>query len=110
MKKKNVDPWLIAEYISDSDVDKLVPGYNPWIGDVSIDSKGAPFPIPKYKEKRSRNEIKQLKEEIREQVDDSDAYNPPIRLSDYCLVAKEIWKENESSYSDDENCQCCLVV
>ena len=104
--QKKTDPESNFKSFSESDVNKLVPGYDPWIGDVPIDSKGEPFHVIVPKETRTKKELRELQREIKEKIYDDDAFDPPIKLSDYCLVAKEIWKEEDS---DEENCICCQL-
>ncbi|EAX89117.1 hypothetical protein TVAG_009510 [Trichomonas vaginalis G3] len=90
---------------------ELVPGYLPYIADVAIDSFGEPFKI-EQKDKRSHIEINQIKHHMRD-VMYFKHFPRPVKLLDYCLIAKEKWDGEEScsyySYeSVDQNC-CKLV-
>lgn len=85
---------MSSESSSDSQPGKhLVPGYDPFIGDVPISSYGDPFPLPKP-DTRSQKKIDKIKKKLDPIISDK-VFNPPVKLSDFCLIAHERWQREE---------------
>ena len=88
----------------------LIPGYRPYIADVSISSKSTPFPNqnqPVLTEEEIEKKKKKLKKYIH-----SKSFKPPISLSDFCIIATERWNTDEEEKANDEQ-QCdtnCLLI
>ena len=58
-----------------SDGDDIIEGYKPFIADVTLSTPCEPFKHEKY-DFRSKE------------------FDPPLPLSDYCLIAKQKWEED----------------
>ncbi|KAH0790088.1 hypothetical protein GPJ56_005983 [Histomonas meleagridis] len=78
----NIDPRLL-----------MLGEYCPFIADVPILSYAEPFPIDEP-DPRSEEEIESLRKKLRKQINNK-SFDPPIPLSDFCLIAKERWEQNE---------------
>lgn len=90
---------------------EIIPGYLPFIADVDIESFAEPFPIIK-KDRRSHLEINEIKHQLRD-VMYNKRFPSPVKLSDFCLIAKEKWDSEDSGYSYSEYSQedyCCEVA
>ena len=75
---------------SDSEIiSNLVPGYDPFIGDVPISSSADPFPYP-HPDTRSPNEINRIKRKLSSIIMNK-SFNPPVKLKDFCIIAPERW-------------------
>ena len=67
--------------------------YCPFIADVPILSYAEPFPIDEP-DQRSEEEVENIRKKLRKQISNK-TFDPPIPLSDFCLIAKERWEQNE---------------
>ena len=94
-------------------INELIPDYKPFIADVSISSFGEPFPIT-TPDTRSDDEINLHQFRLRKYLKKK-YFDPPIKLSDFCLIAKTRWENEDSSYSssseskEEEKSNCLLL-
>ena len=77
-----------SDAFSDPGVD-LIPGYCPYIADVSITDKSDPFP-KQNQPQLSQEEIEQKKQKLKKYIR-ADKFKKPIPLKDYVLIAKDRW-------------------
>ena len=68
---------------------RLIPGYDPFIGDVPISSAAEPFPLPQV-DKRSPQKIEKIRHKLAPIIMNK-TFSPPVKLSDFCLIAAERW-------------------
>ena len=79
----------------------LIPGYCPYIADVSIEDKSTPFP-KQNQPQLSQEEIDKKKKKLKKYIQ-ADKFRNPIPLKDYLLIAKDRWAlENE----EEEESKC----
>jgi hypothetical protein len=77
--------------------DDLIESYRPFIADVPRSARAEPFPLPDG-DSRTDEEIEQTKARLRHKISKVN-FNPPIPLSDFCLIAQERWDREESGGS-----------
>jgi hypothetical protein len=73
--------------------DHLIDSYRPFIADVPRSSWSQPFPVPEG-EARTEEDIQRTKDRLRRKIS-SKNFDPPIPLSDFCLIAEERWNREE---------------
>lgn len=81
--------------------------YCPFIADVPITSYAEPFPIPNP-DITPPNETEKHRKDLKKFIN-SKKFEPPLPLSDFCLIAKERWEHEDS---DDSECSfgVCLLL
>jgi hypothetical protein len=84
--------------------DHLIDSYRPFIADVSRAAYAEPFPVPEG-DARSDEDIRATKQRLRRKISSTN-FDPPIPLSDFCLIAQERWSREE----DETNCEACLLL
>ena len=89
----------------ENEMDKLGE-YCPFIADVPITSYADPFPIPNP-DTRTDEELNKVKKTLRRIVR-SKKFDPPIPLSDFCLIAKERWEQEEDE--SEASIGLCLLI
>ena len=80
------------------DEEELIKGYKPFIADKSMFSQSAPFSVIK-KDTRTDEEIERIRHSLRI-IGNQKEFTPPLRLSDFCLIAKQKW---EADIDDDDD-------
>lgn len=81
-----------------SDGDDIIEGYKPFIADVTLSAPCEPFKHEK-KDIRSEEELDRVRHSIR-RIASQKEFDPPIKLSDYCLIAKQKWEEETIDEQD----------
>ena len=89
-----------------SDGGDLIEGYNPFIADVTLSIPSEPFHHQKH-DFRSEEELDRIRHSLRRIVSQKE-FDPPLPLSDYCLVAKQKWEE-ESLDEKDTTVRLCYI-
>ena len=85
----------------------LVPGYDPYIADVPIESLGEPFPREPCP--YSCLEITDIKKQLHDQLL-ARHFDPPVRLDHFCLVVKERWERSDELDIPETQSKCCILV
>ena len=85
----------------------LIPGYQPYIADVGMGAKCAPFPVSQI-DTRSEDEVDRIRHAIKHTVS-SREFDHPVHLSDFCLVAAKKWDEEDSNDIECKTKICLLV-
>lgn len=83
----------------------LIPGYCPYIADVSITDKSTPFP-KQNQPQLSQEEIDQKKKQLKKYVK-ADKFPKPIPLKDYLLVVKDRWALEDEE--QETKCTMCII-
>ena len=81
-----------------SDGEDLIEGYSPYIGDYSSVSTSEPFSVIRY-DFRTEEEIDRARHSLRHTIT-SKIFDPPVSLSDFCLIAREKWDEDLNDDSE----------
>ena len=89
-----------------SDGGNLIEGYNPFIADVTLSSPCEPFHFRKQ-DFRSEEELDRVRHSLG-RIASQKEFNPPLPLSDYCLVAKQNW-DDENMEEPDFQIRLCSV-
>ena len=81
-----------------SDGDDIIEGYKPFIADVTLSTPSEPF---KHKKQdfRTEEELDRVRHSLK-RIANQKEFDPPLPLSDYCLIAKQRWGEENLDEQD----------
>jgi hypothetical protein len=86
--------------------DHLIDSYRPFIADVPRSAWAEPFPVPEG-DVRSDQEVREARRRLRRKISSTN-FDPPIPLSDFCLIAQERWNREDGDGACDAG--ECLIL
>ena len=82
----------------------LIPGYSPFIADVGQKVASRPFEFEAVDD-MTEEELKRRRRHLDSKML-SKRFDPPLPLSDFCLIAEARWKREKER--DEDGCKCSV--